>query len=447
MTSSFDLIVIGDDEAALCAAACAGQAGARAAIIRTQDKGAPQLGNPSPSCARVPNFVWRRLNLNAYGLHLDPVSARITLFADGGAISTGVEPRATAFTLADEAPSDSALWSSFVDDLRVLSEADLLTGAATSAVLNGADLPARLYEDPRALGAVRTLSGSCAAILDDYFEHDPLKLHVAAHALGASGLGGEEPGSALTLTELFEEDAWRVRAPASGPSVKNALIASCRAEGVSIIDDDLMSISKRRSKYHLVETSADEAIKSRFVMFATPEAAAQQGVIDASSPLSAPGAAVAVLRLKMRKPIKAPNGDDRAVFQIVGDAAELQSARDAVVDGRLPDQLPLAFEFCDNGDIIARTSYCPARFRMDGEWRAWTGQDRQAASARMTERLSKRLRNLSENVAASEIEIFGEGDPNSRASISPLSDVIVQPQRHNAISAAVKLVDRILSLD
>jgi len=154
----------------------------------------------------------------------------------------------------------------------------------------------------------------------------------------------------------------------------------------------------------------------------------------------------ASMRFKLKKPMKPPAADEKAVFFIVDDVDELQAARDSVVDGQLPDTLPVEFEFADNGDLIARTKYCPKAFRDENEWRDWTGQDRQALAARITQRLASRVKNFSGAVKKSSIDIIGDDAPMGAVAMATSRDLlIIQPSHHNAIGAAVRLLDKVLA--
>ena len=79
MTKAYDIIVIGDDEASLCAAAAAAQHGVHVAILSPPRKA---MHSSQASFVAVPNFVWRRFDLHDYGLALEPASARVTLTND-----------------------------------------------------------------------------------------------------------------------------------------------------------------------------------------------------------------------------------------------------------------------------------------------------------------------------------------------------------------------------
>ncbi len=450
MTAIFDLTVIGADEASFSAAAVAARAGASVAIICPRKR-----KNMTASFCDMPNFVWRRLDLHEYGLSLERISARVTLGPDGATVITYEGARETKAALVKSGHADYLLWTDFVDEMKALEAGRKLRDAAIAAPGNG-DAGFSLFSGGvRECATLGQATSSCTAALDDYLGDDALKTHIAAHALGPSGLGGAEPGSALALSEFFDEHAWRVRPDESGPSLLSTLETACKDCGVEFFTKDIAEIARDSARQVVVSLVDGEKIKARYVLFASPGAAQKTGMRASVCPLAGHGAATAVLRITLKRPMPPVASDDKAVFQILDDAGDLQVARDAALDGRLPESLPVEFEYAANGDIIVRTSYCPASFRDDDGWREWTGQDRQAAARRMTDQLASRIPELSANVRKTKIEIIGAASPD-RAPVfagpgfvgqgwAGIENVIVQPNRHNAVAAAVRLVDRILA--
>lgn len=439
MTATVDFLVAGDDEASLAAAAAAAKSGARVALLRPPKRG-PRI--PPASFSAVPNFIWRRFDLHEYGLSLEPASARVTLAARQ-AVTTFAGVRRTQASLADAGVGDHLLWTAFVEDMAGLEEAAVMNGAAAGAS-NGADAFPSLFHDARRLSALAKLTDSCESLLGDYFCDADLKTHVGAHALSRAGLGGREAGSALALPEFFAEDAWPVRIAEGGPSLRAVLEKVCAQCGVTMLEGALLDIAAdgdRRS----VTLTGDQRIKTQFIFFATPEAAQAAGAATSSlSPLGLGGQATAVMRLTLKEELRPPAGDDKAVFQIADDFAELQTARDAAADGRLPERPPVEFEITADGDIIARTAYCPAAFRTEDGLRGWTGQDRQAIAARMKERLASRLDGLAGKIVKTEVKIIGADETVRDARLPDDENIIIQPNRHNAVAAAVRLVDKAL---
>lgn len=439
MTATFDFLAAGEDEASLAAAAAAAQSGARAALLRRAKRPARA---PSASFPAVPNFVWRRFNLHEYGLSLEPVSARVTL-GPNGSIETFARVRETERALAAADRVNHRMWTAFAEDMAALREARIFNDALGDAAPKRAGAFAALFRDARSLSALGQLSGAAAALLDDYFGDDVMKMHVGAQALSRAGLGGREAGSAMALPEFFSEDAWPVRIADGGPPLLSVLEKVCEKAGVTMLEGRLIEIADE-GKYRAAALSGDQKVRTRLLFFASPEAAAAAGVMSALSPLGAARHATAVMRLTLKNGVEPPAGDKKAVFQIADHFAELQDARDAAADGRLPERPPVEFEFAANGDIIARTAYCPAVFREEDGERGWTGQDRQVIAARMKERLASRIEGLSGKIAKTEVGVIGAGEPDRAVRLPDDENIIIQMSRHDAIAAAVRLVDRAL---
>lgn len=436
MTTTYDIFVVGSDEASLCAAACAARAGARVGLLRPKGKTLP-----GASVSPVPNAVWRRLDLQDFGLSLDPVSARVTLLPEGKTVATYASARRTDDALAEQGVDDHLLWRSFLDDMAGLKRSARLGDALTAGV-NGVTPLTSLLEDENRLFAMGRITGPCTDILDDYFADAGLKAHLAAHALGTTGLGGREYGAAAVLPDAIEAGAWRMRTEEGETSLVSALEKACEQYGVEMYEGDLLSISAEGGKYKTVEFTSDKSAKARCVFFATPDAVAKAGVDVAASPIAAGESVTASMRFRLRKSLTPPAGDADAIFFIIDDIDELQTARDSATDGRLPEALPIEFEFAHNGDLIARTVYCPKSFREDDTWREWTGQDKQAVAARMTQRLASRLNGFSEAVKKSKLELVGA---EKNGAIAPRDLIVIQPHHHNAIGEAVNLIDKVLA--
>lgn len=438
MTAQFDIIVVGEDEASLCAAACAAKSGAQIGLVRRAKKSkATAIG----AVSNIPNFVWRRLDLQDYGVTIEPVSARVTLFDEGAHVTTLQGARETRTALLDAGFEGGGVWEDFVSELTLLEDDGLSAETCSCASEAGAEILADLLSNIKALDRANRLSGSAVSLLDDYFNNSRLKDHVAAHALAPSGGGGAESGSARALVDYLHEDAWRVRVHSEQGPLREVLATICDASGVKSYAAPGLRFESR-PKFKEVFLGKEERLKTRRIFFASPAAAAQAGVGKSAR---RGGAATATLRLKLSEGEDAPSAEDKkAIFQIIDDAKQLQTAHDDAVAGRLPASLPVEFEFDARGGLIARSAYCPAAFLEDGEWRGWTGQDRQVVEARMKERLTQRLPGLAPLIRKSKLEITGAATEEQTV----VSDAfIIQPHQHNAVSAAVKLIDKVIASD
>lgn len=446
MTAQLDILVIGDDEPSLCAAACAARAGAATGLVAPPRGGKPLYGASAPG---IPNDVWRRLELHEYALSLAPVSARVTLFEDKVSLATGADPRETGETLAGDGVEGHDLWTDFIEEMRALGREDILSPLCAGASADAAAAILRLFEDDRAMARAGRLSGPCAEILADFFKDARLKDHVAAHALSRGGLSGVEAGSAATLGDCLNETAWPVRPGGGAKALGVILREACEKAGVQFFDGPVEPAPQRKeggrgAKYRTLSVNGHDRLKTRYVFFASPAAAERAGAASAAlgGAVGSGRTATAVMRFKLADGAEPPAGDAQAIFQIVDESDDMRRARDAAVSGRLPDKLPVEFEFNEKGDIVARTAYCPAAFCEEGEQRPWTSQDRQAVAARIRERLTSRMPGLAEAIRSTRIEVTG---PPEQTVFAYADDIIIQPARHDAIGAAVRLIDRVMN--
>lgn len=437
MAAVYDFVIIGDDAPSLCAAAAAAAAGARAARIA----GLQSSDIASPSISEIPNFVWRRLNLQQHGLTLVPVSAEVTLLKDANSVSTFENAGATGVALRAAEKEGADLWTSFRSEMAALSAPEAGAGAA------GALPPMSLLSavgSESALAAFGKISGGASAILDDFFNDGDLASHVAAHALGPGGVGGDETGSATLLSDYCAAHGWRVRANEGCAQIIAALKAAGEQAGVSVYREEIEAIRAEGAKADLIIFGNGDQIKARWTVLASPGAAMRAGYpirLSARAPFNSVDAKV---RLSLREAMTPPAGDQHAVFSLIDARTDLSSARDEVVKGRLPDCLPLTFEFSEKGDIIASTAYAPRLFRDDDGWREWTGQDRQLLAKTMIDRLETRMPGLRANVRSNRVEILGANQSEHNI-FKEARRILFQERRHGGVAAAVLMIDEAMS--
>jgi phytoene dehydrogenase-like protein len=281
------------------------------------------------------------------------------------------------------------------------------------------------------------LTRSTRSLLDDFFENDELKTHLATVALAEFGLGGDETGSALALAALSEPAAWRVKTKARGPSLVAVLEEVAKAAGVEAFDSPIREVSAAEDKMRALTLEDGEALKARKLMAASEAAAARAGlpVAHALAPLARRQGAVADVRVKFAKAPPSPIGDKDAIFYVAESVEILSEARDAALEGRLPDRPPISFEFMRD-EIVVRAPYCPAVLRTEGEEREWTEQDRQALGRLIVARLAPFLNGATQTVRRVDVKVTQAG---ARQSEPQAGAVIAPPPGHDAIGAAAKL--------
>lgn len=429
----YGLIVVGAEVAGLAAAGCAAREGARVALLDTGDK--PPQGASEPA---VPDFVWRKLNLQDFGLDAKPIEARISLFPQGRALRTFQSMRKTQEELELCAPEDARLWAAFARELSRLREDGEAIARRSALGARGKNAP------PAFLGALTGQSGATLAarltqrsraLLDDYFRDEALKIHLASIALSPFGLGGDEAGSALALGASDAPAAWRVRAGRKGPSVERALEEAALAAGAEIIEARIEELSFEEEKSACITLHNGEALRGRRVMAASLDAAARAhiAVAPAFSPLARRDGARAHVRLRLQKAATPSAGARSAIYYLADSLSSFAEARDAVLEGRLYEKAPISFEY-QKDEIIVDAPYCPAFLNSDGESREWTEQDRQALGRQIVERLSPFIEGGARAVKRIEVRIA--------PSVAPQGDrlgIAAPPPGHDPVGAAARL--------
>ncbi|HXI86102.1 MAG TPA: hypothetical protein VNH64_01485, partial [Parvularculaceae bacterium] len=415
-------------------AACAARTGARVALIGRALAPSPR-GSSTPS---IPDFVWRRLDLHESGLRLRPVGAYVSLFDDGRSLATLSTRRKTQDELERAGVGDYRLWQDFWRPLDALLEEG--EAMARRAAVNGARAEASpllgALAAPKGERTVAQLAASSRALLDDYFANENLKVHLASAGLALLGLGGDEAGSALAIASMGAPAGWRSRVASRGPSVDLALEEAAKAAGVDIIRQAPVDISIDE-KLLKVTLDNDETLRTRRAMAASEGAAAREGlkVSRALAPLARREGAVADIRLKFSKAPPPPTADKDAIFFLADSLASFSEARDAVLDGRLPERPPLSFEYARD-EIIVHAPYCPATLRTEGETRDWTEQDRQAFGRQIIARLAPYLNGAAQNIRRIDVEVSVAG---ARRSAANECGIAAPPSGHDAIGAAARL--------
>lgn len=423
----YDLVVFGAEPSGLAAAACAARAGAYCAVVKTGLE-----ANSLAAAPAVPDFVWRNLDLHETGLAIEPVSARISLFEGRAAIATYADERQTQEAIAEVSPMDGALWSDLSSELAAkVKEED----ADPVALLEGlAQIMPDLHDDPFAIQSLREL-------LDDFFENEDVKAHLAAVAGSEFAIGGEEPGSSRALAAVNDEGAWRVK---NADLLCLTLERLCERLGVERIAAPLSSLERQDGRTLKVEFEDQEPIRTRAFMASTPRLAYMAGlkVEGPVSPMSHSDTAQAIISVKLADQPSPPSdvpGDRHAIYYIAETAEEIRIARDAVLEGRMPENPPLVFEFGEK-EIIVRAPYCPRLIASEDGPREWTGQDCQVLGKQVLQRLGKYLNGTLKDVQHTDVELSGALDADGAQQLNEDAPAVQAPAvGGNEIGAAASL--------
>ncbi|HEY4343741.1 MAG TPA: NAD(P)/FAD-dependent oxidoreductase [Parvibaculum sp.] len=256
-----DAIVIGGGLNGLTAAAYLARAGADVLLVeRNAVLGSAAAGYEILPGFRMPRYELGTANLPArivadlelpkYGLRLLRVDGGVSLLPDGAYHASYRDGVTHRREVARHSLKDADAWTHFRRDmlravahLRATLSEPLQNPARRSlstfrGLLARAD---RLAEKPtdELHDLVRFWTLSCADLLDDYFESDALKAHLAAVALAGATVGPFSPTSARFLMQAFMEEtvgasggAPATVIPLGGPqAIADALAASIVANG------------------------------------------------------------------------------------------------------------------------------------------------------------------------------------------------------------------------
>lgn len=431
---AYDLIVIGAEEAGLAAAACVARAGARVALVRRAGE-----HSASASAPGVPDFVWRRLDLQETGIDAVPAGAAVSLFRDGKELATYRERERTATALADQAAPGHHLWADFHDSLESMAreEGDLVARSVVSAARQAAGPLLGAVTGPDGAGALARLTAAARSVIEDYFDDEAMRAHLSNIALSPLGLAGDEAGSALALASLGEPAAWRIRVGGRGPSLLSALEERCAVAGVEVFESKILRIEGADDKTRHVVLENGETLRARRLMAASVRAAAEAGVplTPSLSPLTRRSGAVADIRLRFSSPPPPPTDHPDAIYYLSDGPEALAEARDAALEGRFVERPPVSFEFA-GGDIIVHAPYCPDALVTEGESREWTEQDRQAFGRQIVSRLAPYLNGAGRALRRIDVRVTPAG---ARQGSDPSASAVAPPPSHDPIGAAARL--------
>lgn len=426
----FDLVVFGSEPSGLAAAACVAKAGGTCAILKT--------GFERPTIASVcdvPNFVWRKLNLHETDLVTEPVSAFVSLFEGGTTVQTTANDQKTQEKLSQHNSSDGALWRDFKAELSRRQ-----SGHASQVTNINEGVPSLLTMDG-------DITETMVSVLNDYFESDQLKIHLASVAGLGFGLGGEEPGSVSALGAALAKTAWRVR---DADALVQKLNLVCERLGVENLSTPVRRIEARSRRVIDIDFELGDGISTQYVMACSERIARAAGlsIKNDQSVLSSKENAEALIRVKLSDQPSPPESiNDDAIFFIAESVDEIRAAKDAVLEGRLPDDPPMMFEFGEK-EIVVRMPYCPRIFQSENGQREWTGQDRQMLGAKVVQRLGRYLNGALENVQRTDVKLYGEIELDREHPLNEDAPEIDAPMPDmDEIGAATSLALRLISRD
>ena len=260
-TRRYDAIVVGAGHNGLVAACYLARAGLDVLVLERN----PYVGGAAVSRRLYDNFIYsncsyvcsllrteiiRALDLPRYGLQIIPYDGGCTLMRNGGHLAVYNHHDALRREIARHSLHDAEAYERFVRDtlrqckfIRPL----LLREPPDPTSFKPRDLRELLYlgrhfhrlGEQRMYDTLRFWTMSCADMLDEYFESEIVKAHLAGSSIIGTALGPRSPGSAYVLLHHYMGSidgtvgAWGFARGGMG-AITTALAGSLQSSGGSI---------------------------------------------------------------------------------------------------------------------------------------------------------------------------------------------------------------------
>ncbi len=291
---SHDAIIVGAGHNGLVAAAYLARAGLNVLVLEQSDR----VGGAAVSRSLYPGFtysncsyvcslfrpeIYRTLELAKHGLQIIPYDGSATLTRDGNYIATYRDADANRRELARWSIRDAEAYTQFS---RAMSrhcrfiKPWLLRTPFDPTSIKPRDLKGlwQLYQDFNKLDEeqvyeiLRFYAISCANWLDEFFESDVVKGHLAGSSIIGTGLGPYSPGSAYVMLHHYmgEVDgnmgAWGFARGGMG-AVSNALRDAFLAAGGEVKTDAMVArVITREGKVTGVALANGDEFASEIVL-------------------------------------------------------------------------------------------------------------------------------------------------------------------------------------
>jgi phytoene dehydrogenase-like protein len=206
--------------------------------------------NCSYVCSLLRTEIIRELNLPGYGLQIIPYEGGCTMMRDGGHLALYDNHDALRREIARHSRRDAESYERYLRDMlrqcRFIKPL-LLREPPDPTSFKPRDIMELLYlgkhfhrlGEQRMYDTVRFWTMSCADFLDEYFESEIVKAHLAGSSIIGTALGPRSPGTAYVLLHHYMGNidgavgAWGFARGGMG-AVTQALAASLQASGGSI---------------------------------------------------------------------------------------------------------------------------------------------------------------------------------------------------------------------
>src|SRR5580698_7646785 len=258
----YDAVVLGAGHNGLIAACYMARAGLSVLVLERN----PYIGGAAVSrqlyqdftysncsyvCSLLRPEIMRTLELPRHGLQIIPYDGGCTMMRGGGHLALYYENHdALRREIARHSPRDAEAYDRFARDMlrqcRFIKPLLMRTPPDPTS-FRPRDLMELVYlgqrfhrmGETRMYETLRFWTMSCADLLDEYFESEILKAHLAGSSIIGTALGPRSPGTAYVLLHHYMGDiddtvgAWGFARGGMG-AVTQALAASLQASGGSI---------------------------------------------------------------------------------------------------------------------------------------------------------------------------------------------------------------------
>ncbi len=260
----YDAVVLGAGHNGLIAACYMARAGMSVLVVERNS----YIGGAAVSRQLYPDFTYsncsyvcsllrpeimRTLELPRHGLQIIPYEGGCTLMRNGGHLALYDNHDARRREISRHSPRDAEAYDRFSRDMlrqcRFIKPLLMRTPPDPTS-FKPRDIMELLYlgqrfhrmGETRMYDTLRFWTMSCADFLDEYFESDIVKAHLAGSSIIGTALGPRSPGTAYVLLHHYMGDiddavgAWGFARGGMG-AVTQALASSLRASGGDICTD------------------------------------------------------------------------------------------------------------------------------------------------------------------------------------------------------------------
>ncbi len=225
MSRGYDVLVIGAGHNGLTAAAYLARAGLRTLVLERN----PYIGGAAVSRELYPGFTYsncsyvcslmrpqimRDLDLPRHGLQVIPFQGSVTMTTDGGYFASYLDHEQNRREMARYSRRDAEAYDDYGAEVmrqcRFIKDTLLMT-PPDPVSMRPRDLKTMTWLGRRLadmgeeamLDTLRFWAMSCADFLDQYFENDVIKGHLAGSSIIGTALGPRSPGSAYVLLHHY----------------------------------------------------------------------------------------------------------------------------------------------------------------------------------------------------------------------------------------------------